>query len=223
MLGIYDCFGYGAGYDVSFSKRYKLIKNAGFDCVMLWWSDKFGRGAGYEKDADYARDVGLLIENIHCPVHLQDDISLDSLNGEDSFELYVKCLKDCEALHIPTMVIHAPSDNFPINTLGLYRFREIIACAEDSNVTVAFENLKNISNLSILFDAFKSRNVGFCYDSCHHINYAANTDLLGKYGGRLKAVHLQDNGGLRIYQADLCLLHNLCDGSCHSKIPRCGI
>lgn len=46
MIGIYDCFGYGAGYEVSFEERYKLIKNAGFDCVMLWWSDKFGRGNG---------------------------------------------------------------------------------------------------------------------------------------------------------------------------------
>ncbi len=34
MIGIYDCFGYGTGYEVSFEERYKLIKNAGFDCVM---------------------------------------------------------------------------------------------------------------------------------------------------------------------------------------------
>ena len=44
MIGIYDCFGYGDGYEVPFDERYKLIKDAGFDSVMLWWSDKFGRG-----------------------------------------------------------------------------------------------------------------------------------------------------------------------------------
>ncbi len=49
MIGIYDCFGYGKGYDVLFEERYKLIKEAGFDCVMLWWSDQFGRGEGYQK------------------------------------------------------------------------------------------------------------------------------------------------------------------------------
>lgn len=69
MVGIYDCFGYGPGYDVSFEKRYELIKKAGFDCVMLWWSDQFGRGSGYEKDAKLARNAGLMIENIHAPVH----------------------------------------------------------------------------------------------------------------------------------------------------------
>lgn len=39
MTGIYDCFGYGAGYEVSFEERHRLIRDAGFDCVMLWWSD----------------------------------------------------------------------------------------------------------------------------------------------------------------------------------------
>lgn len=55
MIGIYDCFGYGAGYDVSFEERYQLIKNAGFDCVMLWWSDQFGRGSGYQEDVHLAK------------------------------------------------------------------------------------------------------------------------------------------------------------------------
>ena len=40
MTGIYDCFGYGSGYDVSFEERYKLIRKSGFDCVMLWWSNQ---------------------------------------------------------------------------------------------------------------------------------------------------------------------------------------
>ncbi len=44
MIGKYDCLGYSKGYNVTFEERYKLIKNAGFDCVMLWWTNKFGRG-----------------------------------------------------------------------------------------------------------------------------------------------------------------------------------
>ncbi len=69
MTGIYDCFGYGPGYDVSFEERYKLIRNAGFDCVMLWWSDRFGRGDGYQEDVKLAGNAGLSVENIHAPVH----------------------------------------------------------------------------------------------------------------------------------------------------------
>ena len=195
MTGIYDCFGYGAGYDVPFTERYKLIKAAGFDCVMLWWSDKFGRGDGYEKDPDLARDAGLLIENMHAPVHEQNELSLDNLQGEHLFSDYLKCVNDCHKHHIPTVVIHLPDDTYPINELGYDRLDQIIDRAGDLDIQIAFENLRNVRNLSSVLNRVKFTHVGYCYDSCHHFNYATGTDLLALYGDRLKALHLQDNGG----------------------------
>ena len=178
MIGIYDCFGYGAGYNVPFEERYKLIKNAGFDCVMLWWSDRFGRGIDYQKDVQYARSAGLYIENIHTPVHT-----------------YLQCVKDCFQYNITTMVIHLPDDEHPVNDLGIKRLENVISEAEKKNIQVAFENLNNILNLALVLEAFQSKNVGYCYDSCHHLNYAPDDDLLKLYGNRLMALHLQDNGG----------------------------
>lgn len=195
LIGIYDCFGYGAGYDVSFEERYKLIKNAGFDCVMLWWSDKFGRGNGYQEDVQLARNAGLFIENIHTPVHEQNYLSLDNLDGDSVFQTYLQCVTDCYKYNITTMVIHLPNDEHPINNLGIKRLENIINVAEEKNIQVAFENLSNISNLALVLNTFKNKNVGYCYDSCHHINYAPNDDLIRLYGNRLMALHLQDNGG----------------------------
>lgn len=195
MIGIYDCFGYGAGYDVPFDERYKLIKKAGFDCVMLWWSDKFGRGTGYQKDACFARDAGLYIENMHTPVHEQNSLSLDNLEGNSVFQTYLQCVKDCAKYGIPTMVIHLPSDKNPINSLGLERVRKIIDEAETDNIQIAFENLNNLNNLALVLGTFKSQKVGYCYDSCHHYNYASDNDLIKQYGNRLMALHLHDNGG----------------------------
>ena len=60
---------------------------------------------------------------------------------------------------------------------------------------IAFENLCNIQNLELVLGVFHSKNAGFCYDSCHHMNYAPKDDLLKRYGKRLMALHLQDNGG----------------------------
>lgn len=195
MIGIYDCFGYGASYDVPFEERYKLIKNAGFDCVMLWWSDKFGRGIGYQKDVQFARNAGLHIENIHTPVHEQNCLSLDNLDGESVFQSYLQCVKDCFENNIATMVIHLPDDEHHINNLGIKRLENIINEAEKKDVQIAFENLDNINNLALILGTFQSKNVGYCYDSCHHQNYAPNDDLLELYGNRLMALHLQDNGG----------------------------
>lgn len=191
MIGIYDCF----GYDVSFGERYRLIKDAGFDCVMLWWSDRFGRGAGYREDVKLARNAGLTVENIHAPVHEQEYLSKDDADGESVYQSYLQCVQDCGEYGIPTVVIHLPSDDNPINKLGLKRIEEIVRQAESRGVKIAFENLENIRNLELVLETFRSPNAGFCYDSCHHANYAPRCGLLEKYGDRLAALHLHDNGG----------------------------
>ncbi|MGN0972621.1 MAG: sugar phosphate isomerase/epimerase family protein [Aristaeellaceae bacterium] len=197
MTGIYDCFGYGEGYDVPFPERYRLIREAGFDSVMLWWSDRFGRGEGYRQDAQYAGRAGLMVENIHAPVHQQNDLSLDTLQGEAVYGQYAQCVEDCAANRIPTVVIHLPDDGHPILPAGMERLRKLVALAEDREVQLAFENLRNLRNLSLVLESFPSRYVGFCYDSCHHQNCAAGADLLAQYGGRMMALHLHDNGGAR--------------------------
>ncbi len=195
MTGVYDCFGYGPGFDVPFNERYKFIRDAGFDCVMLWWSDRFGRGEGYEKDADLARNAGLRLENMHAPVHEQNALSLDSLQGDHVFRDYLRCVEDCHKHRIPAVVIHLPDDDFPVNAVGNDRLDRIIDRAGELDVQIAFENLRNIRNLTSVMNRVAFPHVGYCYDSCHHINYAAGTDLLELFGSRLKAMHLQDNGG----------------------------
>ena len=197
MTGIYDCFGYGPGYDVPFRERYRLIKEAGFDCVMLWWSDRFGRGEGYREDADLARDAGLRIENIHAPVHEQNDLSLDNEQGAHVMQDYMQCVEACHLHRIRTVVIHLPDDQYPINAIGNDRLDRIIDRAGALDVHIAFENLRNIRNLHSVLSRVKFYHVGFCYDSCHHLNYAPDADLPALYGHRLKAIHLQDNGGSR--------------------------
>lgn len=195
MVGIYDCFGYGGSFDVSFEERYRLIKTAGFDRVMLWWSDKFGRGAGYQEDVHLAQKAGLEIENIHTPVHEQNYLSSDNLSGESVYQTYWQCVEDCVVFNIPTMVIHLPADKYPISALGAKRLEKLIHKAEDREIKIAFENLENIRNLDMVLNTFPSKFIGYCYDSCHHQNYAPDIDLLNKYGKRLMALHLQDNGG----------------------------
>ena len=89
------------------------------------------------------------------------------------------------------------SDTCPINALGDDRLDRIIDRAGDLDVHVAFENLRNIHNLISVLNRVTFSHVGYCYDSCHHINYAPDVDLLKLFGNRLKALHLQDNGGSR--------------------------
>lgn len=193
MISIYDWFGYA----VSDENRYKLIKEAGFDGVLLWWSDRFGRGIHYREGVEYARKAGLVVENIHTPVQEQNNLSLDNLEGESLLESYLQCIKDCAKFEIPTMVVHLPEDKFPLNELGMNRVKRMTEQAERLGINIAMENLMNINNLSYVLNNIDSKRIGFCYDSCHHANNENAGDILAEYGERLMALHLHDNGGAR--------------------------
>ncbi len=93
---------------------------------MLWWSDKFGRGAGYRQDAELARNAGLSVENMHAPVHEQNYLFADCAEGESVFCEYLSCIEDCNTYQIPTAVIHLPEDRFPFSETGKKRLEIII-------------------------------------------------------------------------------------------------
>lgn len=190
MITTYDWF----GYKLTTKERYTLIKEAGFDGVLLWWSDGFGRGE-YRTAPQIARNAGLFIENIHTPIQNQNDLWLDNLDGQALTDCYLQCVADCAEFDIPTMVVHLPDDNIPYNALGLERIKRITYKAEKLEVNVALENLWNIVNLDYILNQIDSKRVGFCYDCCHHYNNTSAGDLLSMYGSRLMALHLHDNGG----------------------------
>lgn len=72
------------------------------------------------------------------------------------------------------------------------RIKRIVERAEELNVSVAMENVRNINNVNYILDTIDSKKVGFCYDCCHHANYDYEKDLLGKYKNRLMEA-LEDN------------------------------
>lgn len=193
MVSIYDWF----GYEIADEDRYRLIKEAGFDGILLWWSEGFGRGNTYREGIGLARKAGLAVENIHTPVQNQNALSFDNLDGEELEDCYLQCIKDCSDLDIPTMVVHLPNDEYPLDELGLARISRIAEMAEKCEINVVMENLFNIHNLSLVLDSAGSERIGFCYDSCHHANNKNAGDLLARYGNQLMALHLHDNGGTR--------------------------
>ncbi len=195
MITIYDWF----GFDIPSISRYKLIKEVGFDGVLLWWSNGFGRDRyewnEYRKAPHIAREAGLYIENIHAPVETQNDLSSDNLDGESLFSQYLDCITDCSVNEIPTMVVHLPNDKYPLGQIGLNRVKRLVEKAERHNVNIALENLNNLENVKNALQQVESNRLGFCYDCAHHFRRAPDEDLLSMYGNRLMAIHLHDNNG----------------------------
>ncbi len=190
MITIYDWF----GYELPVKERYQLIKKAGFDGVLLWWSEHLGRN-DYREGPHIARESGLFIENIHTPFQVQDYIWLDNLDGEYTINCYLQCVADCAEFDISTMVVHLPNEDRPYNKLGLDRIKRIVEKAEKLGINVALENLQNLTNLAFILEQVDSPRIGFCYDCAHHYRHYSDRDLLSMYGSRMMALHLHDNEG----------------------------
>ena len=69
-----DVFGFSIAY-------YGIIIAAGMMAAMLICTS-------------LAKKAGLEVDNMHTPVHEQDCLSSDNLNGESVYQTYWKCVED---------------------------------------------------------------------------------------------------------------------------------
>jgi sugar phosphate isomerase/epimerase len=190
MLTISDYF----GYDLPLGERFRIVKEAGFDGVLLGHK-ALERGEG----PALARRLGLWVENYHAPFENINSLWLDTLEGEALTEQLLACLEACRAYEIPTMVLHLTSGDTPppANGLGRSRLLRLAGRAEALGVNLALENLRKPEYLAFAFAHADTPRVGFCFDIGHQNCYAPDADLLALYGHRLMALHLHDNQGVR--------------------------
>jgi len=194
------------GYDLPLRERFRLIAEAGFDAVMLWWSEDpdFANypGKEYADQVKFAQQTGLFVENIHAPFWEMNHFWEDTAAGQAIFEYLLRSLDDCKSFQIPTMVLHASCGEAPpVSDIGLLRFARLIERAERNDVTIALENMRRASQIQqtdFLLGRFDAPRLGVCFDSGHyHIRLlrTAQADFLSRFGHRLMALHLHDNEG----------------------------
>ena len=202
MLSIFSWFGYR---ELSPAESLRLIRQAGFGGVTLWWDGEFD-GPAYRQQAALARREGLYVENIHASFGGASDLWEDTEAGAAFAQTLLDCVEDCAEFEIPAMVIHPTYDAGrtgvpPVSEIGLRRYDAIVARAESLGVNVAMENLcgpEANARAAYLLDRIDSPRFGFCFDSGHHNarkSFAPETDLFARFGHRLMALHLHDNDG----------------------------
>ena len=193
-------FGTLPGYDrLNYAQRFHLVRQAGFDGVLLGWIEKYER-PDYRDQPGLARREGLLIENIHVDFFNASRIWEESQEGQAVSEYYLRCVDDCAAFEIPAMVMHADSGHNPppVSELGFARFGQLIDRAERSGVTIVVENLPRTAQVDrarLLLERFDSPRFGFCFDSGHRNVCRVGHEWLARWPERLKALHLHDNDG----------------------------
>ena len=191
------------GYRLPVHNRYKMIRRAGFDAVLLWYGDDWGRAFRRKRTYLHARRAGLHVEKVHAPFDEVNHLWEDTPEGQRVFAGYLRCVEDCARFEIPTMVTHPTRGRTPppLSELGQERFGKIVRRAEELGVNVAMENLCQayaIERTAYLLDQIASLRFGLCFDAGHfnaQISKEPEMDLLARFGHRLMALHLHDNDG----------------------------
>lgn len=183
--------------DISTAEVVKLLAEIGFDAVSPEWKEN----VNIAEIVDAARNCGLEIQSLHAPFSKAADMwSRDRVLSDAAKAELRNALEDCRRFGIPTMVVHAWIGfdyTFDATVQGLDNFEEIVKCAEDYNVKIAFENTEGEEYLFALMEYFEGRDsVGFCWDSGHEMCYNHSQDLLGRLGDRLMMTHINDNLGI---------------------------
>jgi sugar phosphate isomerase/epimerase len=196
-IGIFHWF----GYILPFEERIKLIKQAGYDYVMLWWEDEsYPYTINRMKFNEVLKSYDLKLDNVHLPFD-----NINNLWSEESYnrnnEIYVlkKWLNECKKSGVDTVVMHTTqgnNNNFNYN-LGYESFKSLINEAENIDIKIALENTQMFEYTDFILKEISSSNVGFCYDSSHDfVNGGSCGEILQKWKEKLIAVHLSDNDGL---------------------------
>ena len=192
-IGIFSWF----GYPVPPTDRLRLIRDAGFQSVAVWW----GIENSYIKStlSDMVRDLGLVLDNVHAPFDNCNDFWSDSAEARENIvSRHLRWIEECARYSIPKMVIHLARGlrREPPTPDGLKCLERIVQAAASAGIVIVAENTRSVDYLDVAFAEIQSPNFRFCYDSSHDWIYSPEKTLLLKnYGDRLAVTHFSDNGG----------------------------
>ena len=189
----------GNGYPIlSFDQRLKLLKEAGFQTLILWWGDD--EDISRRERVKLADHYGLETEHAHGSTEALNALWLPGSNGDGTLDRLKKEISDCRAYGIETLVLHLTngSNPPPVSPEGMRRMAQLVSCAEREKIRLAFENIRLPDHLDAVLSAFsQSEWVGLCYDAGHQHYWSPEKDWLSEQKERVFAIHLHDNFGDR--------------------------
>jgi sugar phosphate isomerase/epimerase len=191
--GIYTWF----GYLLRLEESLHMIKEAGFDAIMLWWGDTLADYYGTKDElARMVRQSGLALDNIHVPYeHVNGFWSDDAAAVAGLLTVYKGYVDDCVRYGFPAMVMH-PEDYGKaagVNERGLDAFAALCSYAEKKGVCIALENTVDNAYMRSVLAHKGCEGFAFCLDTSHAHLSKDQQELMALYGDRLAYLHLSDN------------------------------
>jgi sugar phosphate isomerase/epimerase len=188
------------GFVQPFEERIKLIKESGYNNIMLWWEDEvYPRFIDKKDFIKIIKSYDLNLDNVHFPFDNINSLWLEGNDRHTKVDEIKRWMNECRECGAETVVLHSTNgDNIALsNSIGYRSFEEISKEAENIKLRVALENTQMMHYLDFILHEIKSDFVGLCYDSSHDfINGQSCGDILDKWKDILFCVHLSDCDGI---------------------------
>ena len=175
-------------YPIAVDEQVRLMKKYGFEATF-----SIAGTASFEEELAVCEQNGIVHETVHAPFRRINDIWLDTPEGEAKLSSLLRAVDACEQHGISYLVVHLSSGQHPprINPLGISRFAQLMTYAKEHGVTIAYENQRLLSNISLAFEEFADAR--FCFDTGHQACFTPKIPFMTLFGDKTVAVHIHDN------------------------------
>ena len=183
------------GYYIDYKKRAKMIKDAGFDCVITSADKRFNSENGsIKKQVKEFKKVGLKLSSLHMSYSESQlkNFFLDNKIGKKLEKNLIRDIKIAKRYGFRCVVVHLKEE---FTEIVVEKLKRILKVCESLDIPIAIENIEYQSLFVKVFEEIDNKYLKFCYDSGHNNCYDSYFDYLGKYGDKLECLHLHDNDG----------------------------
>lgn len=168
------------------------IKKAGFDA---FFTNEY-KNEDVKKIKEKADKLGLSYDFIHAPFHNINEMWTSGMGYIEVMDYMKEAIDSASSNGIPCVITHVSSGWYPpaVNDMGLSRYDQLVLYAREKGVTLAFENLRLLGNLTCLMDRYeKIDNVKFCFDCGHEHCYTKTVSLMDVFTTNVCCTHIHDN------------------------------
>jgi sugar phosphate isomerase/epimerase len=183
------------GYHFPIEERMKLIKEAGFDYVMMDASDKFIFQNGTLKNqVRIAKEKGLGLSSLHASYSPESLTAFwkEGEEGEGAKEKLIEELKLCKKYGFRCLVFHMRGKT---TSIGLKRIEEALTIARQLKIPLAMENLNEPWLVEEMLETFDDEYFKICFDMGHWNLFPPTKNYFKEYANRIGTFHLHSNDG----------------------------
>ncbi len=188
------CFYFGFSNDPE--ERVKMMKDAGFNCVITSNDKKFNHQSGNLKtQIELFKKYGIKPSTLHM-AYENKDLPYFFLKGLHGYKLERRLKKEvrlAKKYGFSCVIVHLgglPSD------VGVERLKRVLKVCHEQDTPIAIENLDYNDTFFDIFKRIDDPYLKFCWDIGHNNCFSHGFDFIKEYGDKLVALHIHDNDGI---------------------------